>query len=49
MLRKAYFGDPVDVREEQERYFDQEDPRTQKRKIPKEELDTLDGWADDSQ
>ncbi|MBQ7936179.1 MAG: hypothetical protein IJ333_07520 [Clostridia bacterium] len=48
MLRKTYSNDPVDVREEHEKYFEQEDPRAKSRKIQKEELDTLDGWTDDS-
>ena len=47
-MRKAYHNDPVDVRETRETYFEQEDPQTKKRKLQKEELDTLDGWTDDS-
>lgn len=48
MLRKAFQNDPVDVREEREKYFDHVDPQEKNRKIQKEELDTLDGWTDDS-
>ena len=43
-MRKVFHNDPVDPREEYETCFEK-DP---KGKFKKEDLDTLDGWTDDS-
>ena len=48
MLRKTFETEPVDLREEREKDFEHDDPRLQKKPLHKEDLDTLDGWTDDS-
>jgi hypothetical protein len=48
MLKRTFYGDSKDPREaEQEKQFYYEEPHLPKRKLTKEDLDTLDGWKDE--
>ncbi len=48
MLKKPFRNDPVDPREEGGQHLEPDGPFCSKTKPRKEELDTLDGWTDDS-
>ncbi|MBQ2763624.1 MAG: hypothetical protein IJP27_05120 [Clostridia bacterium] len=46
MMKKTYVK-PQDERDDvQQPYFDHEDPKADRRKIKKEDLDTLEAWDD---
>ena len=48
MLRKAFGLEPEDVRLEREKDFEHEGSHLRQKPLQKEDLDTLEGWTDDS-
>ena len=48
MMKKAYVKPGDELRDDvQEQYFEHEDPKAARRKIKKEDLDTLENWTED--